>query len=184
MTAPTTRADHAERSPSVAEVVESKMPPHVSADHVELAACPFCGGAATIERFGNTRVSTQYHCDDCGCFLETGEEFHHGRAWNRRHREDALLSEIAALRGDLAKTGRDYSELRDSFDAVSNKLCVERAHGSRQSVRATQAERQRDELRKALETIGEMAPSTCETSLAHDMAQFASQALANQGADQ
>lgn len=49
-----------------------------------LLPCPFCGGKAEIERFGNTRVSTIYSCDECGCSLETGEEFNHGRAWNRR----------------------------------------------------------------------------------------------------
>lgn len=48
-----------------------------------LLLCPFCGGEASIERYGNTRVSTIYSCDDCGCQLETGEEFH-GRAWNTR----------------------------------------------------------------------------------------------------
>lgn len=76
-------------------------------EKVELKPCPFCGGEASIERFGNTRVSTQYHCDDCGCFLETGEEFNHGRVWNRRpalassgdHAELARLAE-AATRGD------------------------------------------------------------------------------------
>lgn len=54
------------------------------ADAMKLLPCPFCGGEASIERFGTTRVSTQYSCDDCGCFLETGEEFNHGRSWNRR----------------------------------------------------------------------------------------------------
>lgn len=53
----------------------------------------------------------------------------------------ALLAENAALRNDLAKTERDFSELRDSYDRVSNKLCVERAHGGRETKRATEAER-------------------------------------------
>jgi len=116
-----------------------------TADHAELAACPFCGGTATIERFGNTRVSTQYHCDDCGCFLETGEEFHHGREWNRRPREAALLSEIAALRGE-----RDHN-----WPAVE-RLDLE-TRLAEQAGRATQAERQRDELRKALEPFAALA---------------------------
>lgn len=51
---------------------------------MDLKPCPFCGGKAVIERFGNTRVSTIYACEDCGCRLETGEEFHHGRARNTR----------------------------------------------------------------------------------------------------
>lgn len=85
------------------------------------------------------------------------------------------LSEIAALRG--AKWDVQHADTMN--DMVLMGMARDEA-----IVRATQAERQRDELRKALETIGEMAPSTCETSLAHDMAQFANQALANQGADQ
>ena len=63
----------------------------------------------------------------------------------------ALLAENAALRGDLAKTERDFSELRDSYDAVSNKLCVERAHGSRETKRATEAERKLAEAERSLE---------------------------------
>lgn len=38
---------------------------------LRLKPCPFCGGPAQIERFGNTRVSTIYACDECGCRLET-----------------------------------------------------------------------------------------------------------------
>lgn len=110
------------------------MSEQVTTDHAELAACPFCGGAASIERFGNTRVSTQYLCDDCGCFLETGEEFHHGRAWNRRPREDALLAEIAALRGERDGYCPDGAEL-PTWPEVAGYW----------KDRATQAERQRDE---------------------------------------
>lgn len=136
-----------------------------SGDHAELAACPFCDGKATLhDGMGEFWV----RCDDCdasGSMRSMADRA--VRDWNDRTPQAALLSEIAALRGDLTET------------RVAADLLVS-------SVRADlrQAERQRDELRRALETIGEMAPATCETSLAHDMAQHANQALANQGADQ
>ena len=50
----------------------------------ELKPCPFCGGEAEIERYGCTRFSTAYRCQDCGCSLETSETFNHGREWNTR----------------------------------------------------------------------------------------------------
>jgi Lar family restriction alleviation protein len=51
---------------------------------MKLLPCPFCGGDATIERYGDRRQSTIYSCDSCGCTLETGEEWDHGREWNER----------------------------------------------------------------------------------------------------
>ena len=50
----------------------------------ELLPCPFCGEAAEIERQGDHRQSTIYACTMCGCRLETGEEWDHGRQWNAR----------------------------------------------------------------------------------------------------
>jgi len=50
----------------------------------KLKPCPFCGGEAEIERAGTPRFSTIYACTDCGCRLETGEEWGHGTAWNTR----------------------------------------------------------------------------------------------------
>lgn len=50
----------------------------------ELKPCPFCGGKASIERKGDRSMSTIYSCDWCGCSLETGEEWDHGKAWNTR----------------------------------------------------------------------------------------------------
>jgi hypothetical protein len=49
-----------------------------------LLPCPFCGYEAEIERLGDHRQSTIYCCTSCGCTLETGEEWGHGRDWNRR----------------------------------------------------------------------------------------------------
>lgn len=99
--------------------------------------------------------------------------------------QSALLSEIAALRGERrnivshATMGTTDGEGLSCNDV---SVAITRLRNEMHA-RATQAERQRDELRKALEVISEMVPSTCETSLAHDMADFASQALASQGAE-
>ncbi len=53
-------------------------------DAIDLKDCPFCGGEAEIEQYGTPRMSTIYACQDCGCRLETGEEWGHGRQWNTR----------------------------------------------------------------------------------------------------
>lgn len=51
----------------------------------ELKPCPFCGGKAQIERYGNNRQSMQIRCEDCGCFLETGETWIDENChWNKR----------------------------------------------------------------------------------------------------
>lgn len=49
----------------------------------ELLPCPFCGGKAEIERYGTPRQSTIYNCTECGCRLETGEEWGYTQ-WNKR----------------------------------------------------------------------------------------------------
>lgn len=65
---------------------------------IDLKPCPFCGHAdPSVERMGNSRVSTQYECGMCGCRLETGEEWNHGSDWNRRPIEDAKDAEISRL---------------------------------------------------------------------------------------
>ena len=51
---------------------------------VELKPCPFCGGEAGVARYGDRRQSTIYYCLDCGCRLETSEEWDHGKDWNKR----------------------------------------------------------------------------------------------------
>lgn len=56
-----------------------------------LKPCPFCGSEAKIEQYGNSRVSTVYKCTMCGCSLETGEEWGHGREWNERYNEEDII---------------------------------------------------------------------------------------------
>lgn len=83
-------------------------------DAIDLKDCPFCGGEAEIERYGTPRMSTIYACQDCGCRLETGEEWGHGRQWNTRaapqitpevrfrmvHAAVAACDELAKLDGE------------------------------------------------------------------------------------
>ena len=67
---------------------------------MELDTCPFCGSSAEIERYGTSRYSTIYRCDECGCTLETGEEFGHGAQWNHRA-EPKEVGELSAKIGEL-----------------------------------------------------------------------------------
>jgi hypothetical protein len=67
----------------------------MEAREMNLEPCPFCGGAAEIERIGDGRQSTIYRCTNCGCTLETGETFSHGATWNRR---PALAAAVQAER--------------------------------------------------------------------------------------
>lgn len=67
----------------------------------DLKPCPFCGGEAHIEQIGDRRQSTIYCCNSCGCRLETGEEWDHGRNWNTR----APLAEALAVMADATLYG-------------------------------------------------------------------------------
>ena len=83
-------------------------------DEIKLLPCPFCGSEAEIERFGTRSVSTVYQCTNCGCSLETGEEWSHGRDWNKRaalaaagdgwrEERDAALREAGRMREALVE---------------------------------------------------------------------------------
>lgn len=52
---------------------------------MELKSCPFCGGKAEIERYGNRRQSCIVVCTQCGCRLEgSDEDDESGSQWNKR----------------------------------------------------------------------------------------------------
>lgn len=75
-------------------------------DMAKLLPCPFCGGEAEIERIGDRRQSTIYICTNCGCSLETGEEFNHGQQWNARDEAAA----ITVLKDRLPADDRELVE--------------------------------------------------------------------------
>lgn len=83
----------------------------------ELKPCPFCGETASIERYGDPRQSTIYQCDSCSCRLETGEEWGHGKLWNRR--SDLALSE---------ERDRLREALTDAADKLEALLFLGPAH--------------------------------------------------------
>ncbi len=74
-----------------------------------LKPCPFCGGKASIERKGDRRMSTIYSCDWCGCSLETGEEWDHGKAWNIR--PAPADTDTGLVRYDLSMFGNGIVEM-------------------------------------------------------------------------
>ena len=56
-----------------------------AADMSTLLPCPFCGGAATIEREGTRRQSCVVTCDSCNTTHESSDEGpRSGESWNRR----------------------------------------------------------------------------------------------------
>lgn len=65
----------------------------IGMEPVKLDPCPFCGGEAEVERFGTPRQSTIYSCTNCGCRLETGEEFNFGADWNQRYNLNTNVTE-------------------------------------------------------------------------------------------
>ena len=166
--------------------------PRETADHAELAACPFCGGTAKSETLGHGKSArTGVKCADVDCpgsMRLVGADEDGVAFWNRRPCEAALLSEIAALRGALAEAERDAS----SWSRCAGEVVT---IGESWKERFVQAERQRDELRKALETISGppeepwerdhmLPPRYLPRWSAPQCRDIARQALANQGADQ
>ncbi|QUS39590.1 hypothetical protein RPMA_12635 [Tardiphaga alba] len=52
---------------------------------VDLKPCPFCGGYATLERMGGHAWSCIVTCVECGCTLESNEQWpNSGKKWNQR----------------------------------------------------------------------------------------------------
>lgn len=91
----------------------------------QLLPCPFCGGSASIEQYGDARQSTIYRCDNCSCSLETGEEWGHGRLWNKRA---ALASHTSALAERDARIAELEAALKPFGEAwgaiISNDFSV------------------------------------------------------------
>jgi ribosomal protein L37AE/L43A len=87
-----------------------------------LDPCPFCAHTAHIERVGNNRQSTIYQCDMCGCTLETGEEWGHGRAWNKRVVKitDEMVERAAKALEKKVKQSK-YEWTDDQFEIWWNK---------------------------------------------------------------
>lgn len=84
-------------------------------DEVGLLPCPFCGSPAEIERYGDGRQSTIYQCTFCSCSLETGEEWDHGRDWNKRAYAHAG-DEIDAVRRRLLASVPNCKDASDYTD--------------------------------------------------------------------
>lgn len=97
----------------------------------KLEPCPLCDSPnITFER-GNARVSTKYRCDDCGCFLETGETWQAPERWNTRiaHTQQDRIAKLEAALGlilswwpkgsEHSRQARDKgsSFIRDLIDA-------------------------------------------------------------------
>lgn len=112
---------------------------------------------------------------------------------------EALLSEIAALRGERDDYRLRTAELTGECDALKDNLSAAREDDLRHLLRATQAERQRDEARDTIASTvakadwmqgrlsGERSSidrETIELVVSECRAYCHLQALANQGADQ
>lgn len=87
----------------------------------DLRPCPFCNGAAEIERMGSGRQSMIYRCTDCGCSLETSETFIGPHcSWNTRA-SDAQAEKLAGLLREWMTAHRDdsypYIATEEALDA-------------------------------------------------------------------
>lgn len=177
-----------------------------TADHAELAACPFCGGEAKSETLGHGKSArTGVKCADVDCpgsMRLVGPDEDGVAFWNRRPREAALLSEIAALRGERQNiVSHATMGATDGEGLTVNAVSVEitrlrNAMHASYHARATQAERQRDELRKATETAANLFKLCTEPTMFENASTLNVYAqmtewlvrnrplIANQGADQ
>jgi hypothetical protein len=87
---------------------------------IELLPCPFCGDEVDIERLGDSHRSTIYQCLNCGCSLETGEEWDHGGYWNKRANFDTeLLATMKAERDEadrrVGAAERELANLKEEL---------------------------------------------------------------------
>lgn len=87
---------------------------------IKLKKCPFCGtDSAKIVRYGDSRKSTIYECGECGCTLETSEEFNHGEYWNRRPQYDKVVEQNESLQTELKQKTQECEGLKRQY----NNLC-------------------------------------------------------------
>ena len=85
---------------------------------IKLLPCPFCGDEAEIERLGDHSRSTIYRCTSCGASLETGEEWDHGKDWNKRADiSGQLLEQLKAERDEADRRAgaaeRNFAALQE-----------------------------------------------------------------------
>ena len=86
---------------------------------IKLLPCPFCGAEAEIKRLGDAHRSTQYECTDCGASLETGEEWDHGRDWNKRANLDTeLLASMKAERDEADRRAGSAERHNENLEEV------------------------------------------------------------------
>lgn len=86
----------------------------------KLTPCPFCGGEAEVERRGTGRYSTICRCTECGCSLETGETFDHGRTWNSR----PYLNEIARRDAEIQALREENARLEGALRALVEEMSL------------------------------------------------------------
>jgi hypothetical protein len=80
-------------------------------------------------------------CTMCGCTLETGEEWQHGAAWNRRPQEgrDEALEEAAKVADDLGYRFEAGAQKFISSDPERHEMMENRAGGCWQAAKAIRA---------------------------------------------
>ena len=202
--APTTRetADHAERSPSIAEVVEGEARPHVSADHAELARLAEAATQGPWDRMVGRGLVRAIRDDLAVPLFEPLEPYSDplldaptcrvgGKVVFRANSQAAR--ESAAIRQAVHNAAFIAAANPATVLALLSEIAALRDYGRDVAKEAVEYRRQRDELRKALERIADEAPyrsGYCQSDVeygpalsADEMQAVARQALANQGAE-
>lgn len=148
---------------------------------VELEPCPFCGHEAEFERKGTPRFSTIIVCTWCGARLETGEEWDHGRVWNRRvpaqserDSRDRRFTEHTAAVGDFLRdllsvyypcADVPVLNIKDACELLLSHAEHDRQFANQQANRIS-------ELESALRPFIRDLPNWSETKPDHHIAEF------------
>jgi hypothetical protein len=95
-------------------------PAQTDVERVALLPCPFCGGKAEIEQYGDKRRSTIIACTECACRLENGETFRHGTIWNTRAAMQPSVADAAMRDQLIAILDRDrkWPDAEETADAI------------------------------------------------------------------